>query len=324
MNLLVTGGAGYIGSHIVRALVARGDRVRVLDNLSHGHREAVADVELVVGDLSDRELVRSLLMTDPPDAVLHFAAFIEVGESVAEPLQYYRNNVGGALTLLEEMESARISRFIFSSTAAVYGIPDSSPIMEATPLKPINPYGWSKQMVEQILSALSMVGRMRYVALRYFNAAGAAPQGRIGNAHRPESHLIPLVLKAVTGEKQGVRVFGSDYPTPDGTCIRDYIHVTDLADAHLLALDHLMAGGTSETFNCGYGRGYSVREVIETVRQVTDREFKVEEAGRREGDPPELVADSGRLVRMLNWKPRFSSLKAIVETAWNWEQNRRY
>jgi len=323
MNILVTGGAGYIGSHVVWALHDRGDTVMVLDNLSAGHREVLPDgVSLSVGDVGDRDHVRSLLETFQPDAVIHFAAHIEVGESVRDPLKYYRNNTGQAITLLQELVNAGVSRFIFSSTAAVYGMPDRVPIPETAPLQPINPYGWSKRFVEQVLSDLAGAGKMRSVALRYFNAAGADPMGRTGESHDPESHLIPLILQAASGKRERISIFGTDYPTPDGTCIRDYIHVTDLADAHLLALDYLVHGGETDVFNCGYGHGYSVREVIDTVRQGTGRDFRVTETGRRPGDPPELVADSRKLKKMLGWKPRLDDLETIVRTAWEWETRR--
>lgn len=324
MKLLITGGAGYIGAQVVRSLMQRGDEVVVLDNLSRGHRAAVSGARLVVADVGDRQVVRTLLADEKPDAVMHFAAFIEVGESVREPLKFYRNNVFHAGVLLEEMAAAGVDRFIFSSTAAVYGMPDQSPIMETQPLHPINPYGWTKRMVEQMLADLSVSVGLRYVALRYFNAAGADPDGEIGESHQPESHLIPLVLKTAAGHRPAIEIFGTDYPTPDGTCVRDYVHVSDLADAHLLALGHLMDGGASEIFNCGYGTGYSVKNVVDMVRQVTGRDFQVLESDRRAGDPAELVADSGKLVRKLGWKPRFNDLGVIVETAWNWEQNRRY
>lgn len=324
MKVLVTGGAGYIGSHVVRALIARGDDVLVMDNLSHGHREAVGEAQFVEIDLADTEGVYSEMSAFKPDGVMHFAAFIEVGESMKEPLKYYRNNVANALSLLGAMRRCGISTFIFSSSAAVYGIPAESPIRETCPIAPINPYGASKAFVERILGDLSVSSDFRYVALRYFNAAGADPSCEIGESHHPESHLIPLILAAASGERTGIRIFGTDYPTPDGTCIRDYVHVSDLADAHLLALDYLISGGLSEVFNCGYGNGYSVREVVDTVRLVTGKEFNVEEVDRRLGDPAELVAESGKLKRTLSWTPRYNDLTGIVETAWHWHLNRRY
>ncbi len=296
----------------------------VADSLFRGHREAVEDVELTVVDLADHDRISQLMKTFKPDAVMHFAAFIEVGESVRKPARYYSNNTANTISLLNLMTEIGIGRFIFSSTAAVYGQPDVTPIPETAPLAPINPYGWSKRFVEQALSDMRAIDEMRYVSLRYFNAAGADPEGRIGESHNPETHLIPLVLQAASGKRDRIAVFGDDYPTPDGTCVRDYVHVTDLAEAHLLALDHLMDDGDSGAFNCGYGKGYSVKEVIDAAREVTGRDFPVTTAARREGDPAELVADSSLLRSKLDWKPRHDDLRDIVETAWNWELNRRY
>ena len=319
-TILVTGGAGYIGSHVVKALADRGFAVVVLDNLSKGHREAVLAGDLIEGDLSDTALLDRTFGQYHPDAVMHFAAFIEVGESVRDPLKYYRNNTANAINLLSAMVQHGVENFIFSSTAAVYGIPESVPISEIQPVRPINPYGQAKAFVEKVLDDASGTGRLRYVSLRYFNAAGADPGGRIGERHIPESHLIPLTLKAAKGGRQSITVFGTDYPTPDGTCIRDYVHVTDLADAHLLALDHLLQKGGSTSFNCGYGHGYSVREVIDAARRVTAVDIPVETAARRPGDPPALVADSTALRRTLGWTPRHDDLDYIVRTAWEWEK----
>ncbi len=324
MKVLVTGGAGYIGSHVVRQLAERGEEILVLDNLSNGHREAVAGIPLEVFDLADTVALRRLFERFQPDAVIHFAAFIEVGESVQNPLKYYRNNTANGFSLLAACGDAGVKNFIFSSTAAVYGNPKVVPIPETAPLAPINPYGFSKLFVEQALRDLTAASDFRYVALRYFNAAGADPSGEIGESHNPESHLIPLVLRAALGKRKDISIFGTDYPTPDGTCVRDYVHVNDLADAHLKALDYLKAGGESRSFNCGYGHGYSVREVVETVRTVTGLDFPVVEAPLRQGDPAELVADSRSIKKILKWTPRFDNLKTIVQTAWNWEQNRRY
>lgn len=324
MKVLVTGGAGYIGSHVVKALVDRGDTVMVVDSLIRGHREAVEATELIVADLADHERVAELLQSFKPDAVMHFAAFIEVGESVRKPARYYGNNTANTLSLLNLMTESGIDRFIFSSTAAVYGQPDVTPIPESAPLSPINPYGWSKRFVEQALSDMSATNGMHYVSLRYFNAAGADPGGSIGESHDPETHLIPLVLQAAAGKRDRIAVFGDDYPTPDGTCVRDYIHVTDLAEAHLLALDHLMDNGDSRVYNCGYGKGYSVKEVIDTAKEMAGRDFPVAMTKRRSGDPAVLVADSSLLRSELNWRPRYADLRDIVETAWNWELNRRY
>lgn len=319
-TILVTGGAGYIGSHVVKALADRGFAVVVLDNLSKGHREAVLAGDLIEGDLADTTLLNSILQRYQPSAVMHFAAFIEVGESVRDPLKYYRNNTANAINLLSAMEQHGVENFIFSSTAAVYGIPEAVPISEIQPVRPINPYGQAKAFVEKVLDDASGTGRLRYVSLRYFNAAGADPGGRIGERHIPESHLIPLTLKAAKGERRSITVFGTDYPTPDGTCIRDYVHVTDLADAHLLALDHLLQKGGSTSFNCGYGHGYSVREVIDAARRVTAVDIPVETAARRPGDPPALVADSTALRRTLGWTPRHDDLDYIARTAWEWEK----
>ena len=322
-KVLVTGGAGYIGSHIVKALGERGCPVVVLDNLSTGHRDAVLAGDLVEGDLADTAALDRVFEQHRPTAVMHFAAFIEVGESVRDPLKYYRNNTANAVNLLSAMQRHGVENFIFSSTAAVYGTPESMPIRETAPIRPINPYGHAKAFVEKVLEDVSAVGSHRFVSLRYFNAAGADPGGRIGERHHPESHLIPLTLKAAKGEKKILTVFGSDYPTPDGTCIRDFIHVADLADAHLLALDHLMRKGGSRTFNCGYGHGYSVRQVIDIARKVTGIDIPVVTAGRRPGDPPSLVADSTLLRQELGWTPRHDDLEFIIRTAWDWEKNQR-
>jgi UDP-glucose 4-epimerase len=320
MKIFVTGGAGYIGSHMVAVLGEKGHDIMVYDNLSTGHRDALLYGALTVGDLSDRELLRRTLRTFKPDAVMHFAAFIQVGESVREPIKYYANNTANAITLLSAMRGESIRNFIFSSTAAVYGHPKNSPLNETEPVSPINPYGWSKAFVERALEDLSHAGDFRYIALRYFNAAGADPAARIGERHDPETHLIPLVLKAAKGERERVSIHGTDYPTPDGTCIRDYIHVMDLADAHVLALEHLVAGGRSDVFNCGYGHGYSVREVMNVARSVTGIGFPITESKRREGDPPVLVAESSKIRKTLGWKPRYDDLDYIVRTAWEWEK----
>jgi UDP-glucose 4-epimerase len=318
-RVLVTGGAGYIGSHVVKALGERGDTVLSYDNLSTGHRGAVLHGNLAVGDLADASLLDRVVSEFRPDAVMHFAAYIEVAESVRDPLKYYRNNAANAVNLLSVLVRHKIDRFIFSSTAAVYGIPDSVPIAETQPVRPINPYGRAKALVEQVLRDLDCAGSMRFVSLRYFNAAGAEPQARIGERHEPESHLIPLVLQAAAGRRKSICLFGTDYPTPDGTCVRDYIHVEDLASAHLLALDHLLGRGTSDIFNCGYGHGYSVREVIETANQVTGAAIPQQTAVRRTGDPPVLVADSTKLRTALGWQPRHDDLEYIIRTAWTWE-----
>jgi UDP-glucose 4-epimerase len=322
-RILVTGGAGYIGSHVVKVLGERGFPVVVLDNLSTGHREAVLAGDLIEGDLSDAVMLDRVFEQYQPAAVMHFAAFIEVGESVRDPLKYYHNNAANAFNLLSAMQRHGVENFIFSSTAAVYGIPESMPIRETAPIRPINPYGQAKVFVEKVLEDAAGTGRMRYVSLRYFNAAGADPGGRIGEQHHPESHLIPLTLKAAKGARKSITVFGTDYPTPDRTCIRDYVHVTDLANAHLLALDHLLHKGGSRAFNCGYGHGFSVREVIDAARQVTAVDIPLETAARRPGDPPSLVADSSALRRELGWEPRHDDLEYIIRTAWEWEKKQR-
>jgi UDP-glucose 4-epimerase len=320
MKILVTGGAGYIGSHMVAALGEKGDDVLVYDNLSTGYRDSLLFGKLVVGDLSDTMLLRKTLREFEPDAVMHFAAFIQVGESVREPLRYYRNNSMNTINLLECMSMEGIKKLIFSSTAAVYGHPKIVPITELEPILPINPYGWSKAFIERVLEDLSRARDFRYVSIRYFNAAGADRQTRIGERHYPETHLIPLVLKAAKGEKEHVVINGTDYSTPDGTCLRDYIHVVDLVEAHVRALDYLFSGGASDVFNCGYGHGYSVRDVVNVARSVTGIDFPIHESRRREGDAPVLVADSSKIRQKLGWKPMHEDLSYIVKTAWEWER----
>ncbi|MEM8638889.1 MAG: UDP-glucose 4-epimerase GalE [Cyanobacteria bacterium P01_G01_bin.54] len=325
-TILVTGGAGYIGSHAVLALQAAGYHVLVLDNLVYGHRELVENVlqvELIVGDTGDRALLDQLFANHAIDAVMHFAAYAYVGESVSHPDKYYRNNVVGTLTLLEAMLAAGIDRFVFSSTCATYGVPERLPLTEDHPQNPINPYGQTKLMVEKILDDLDAAYGLRSVRFRYFNAAGADPQARLGEHHDPETHLIPLTLQAASGQREAIAIFGTDYPTPDGTCIRDYIHVTDLATAHVLGLDYLLQGGQTEVFNLGNGNGFSVREVIETVKTVTGRDFKVIEQARRPGDPPSLVGSSARAQEILKWQPDYAELTAIVAHAWAWHQQRQ-
>ncbi|HAS53284.1 MAG: UDP-glucose 4-epimerase GalE [Nitrospirae bacterium GWC2_57_13] len=320
MKILVTGGAGYIGSHVVKQLGEYGHDILVYDNLSKGHRNAVLHGRLVIADLADAQTLDQTFVDFRPDAVMHFAAFIEVAESVREPAKYYRNNTGNTLALLESILRHDVRTFIFSSTAAVYGTPGSVPIPETAPLKPINPYGRSKFFVEEALQDLSASQGLKYISLRYFNAAGADEQGRIGERHEPESHLIPLTLKTAKGVRESISIYGTDYPTPDNTCIRDYIHVDDLAAAHILALEYLAEGSGSDIFNCGYGHGYSVKEVLEMAKKVTGFDFKVDVSGRRTGDPPLLVADSAKMRKQLNWKPRHDDLEYIIRTAWNWEQ----
>jgi len=320
MKIFVTGGAGYIGSHVVKLLGRQGHNVLVYDNLSTGHEWAVLSGRLVTGDLGDRQLLKDTLREYGPDAVMHFAASIQVEESVREPLMYYRNNVINSMNLLEAVTELGIGYFIYSSTAATYGVPEKSPVDENTPLSPINPYGMTKVMVERVLQDLSAARGLNYIALRYFNVAGADREGQIGQAYREASHLITRALKTARGELEKLRVFGTDYPTADGTCVRDYIHVEDLAAAHLLALMYLREKGGSDVMNCGYGHGFSVLEVINVAKKVTGVDFPVELAARRPGDPPELVADSSRLKSLTGWAPLYDDLSFIIDTAWKWEQ----
>jgi UDP-glucose 4-epimerase len=319
MRILITGGAGYIGSHAVRLFLERGHDVWVYDNLSLGHRAAVPAERLIVADLAEQQRLDHALVAHRIEAVVHFAAFSLVGESVKNPAKYYQNNLVNTLNLLEALRRHRIERFVFSSTCATYGVPEKVPITEDEPQKPINPYGNSKLAVEHALADYANAYEWGYAALRYFNAAGAHPDGSIGEDHDPESHLIPLVLQAILGLRPAIEVFGSDYPTPDGTCIRDYIHVDDLAEAHLLALEKLEPGKQLR-YNLGTGHGYSVREVIDTAEAVTGKLAPVREGPRRPGDPPRLVAAAEKGQRELGWKPRFTDLRAIVETAWNWHR----
>ena len=324
-TILVSGGAGYIGSHAVQALQNAGYDVVILDNLVYGHRDIVENVlkvEMIFGDTSDRSLLDKIFTTHNITAVMHFAAYIFVGESVKDPRKYYHNNVVGTLTLLEAMLKASIKKFVFSSTAAIYGEPQTSPIPEDHPKNPINPYGASKRMIEQILADFEIAYDFKSVCFRYFNAAGAHPNSLTGEDHNPETHLIPLVLFAALGKRDSISIFGTDYNTPDGTCIRDYIHVCDLADDHVLGLEYLLNGGESDIFNLGNGNGFSVREVIETVKEVTGREFRVEERDRRPGDPPILVGSSEKARKVLGWSPKYPEVKEIVAHAWQWHQKR--
>ena len=326
-RVVVTGGAGYIGSHVVLALGESGYDVLTYDNLSTGNRDAILSGELVVGDLADKDLLAKILAEFRPDAVMHFAASIEVGESVTNPLMYYRNNSVNALNLLEALRVAGtggvagIGRMIFSSTAAVYGNPTQLPVTENAPFQPINPYGASKMMTERFLADLAQANSdFRYVALRYFNVAGADPKTRLGQDYANPTHLITRALKTALGIFPKLQVFGTDYPTPDGTCIRDYIHVADLAQAHLDALRYLSTGAQSAIFNCGYGHGFSVKDVVAMAKEVTGIDFTVEETGRREGDPAELIAGCEKIRKELGWQPRFDDLEVILRTAWEWEK----
>jgi UDP-glucose 4-epimerase len=324
-TILVTGGAGYIGSHAVLALKQAGYNVVIFDNLEYGHQElvdSVLGVELVVGDTRDRASLDRVFATHKVDAVMHFAAYIAVGESVEKPGMYYENNVMGTLNLIEAMRAADIHKLVFSSTCAVYGIPASTPIVEDCPFAPISPYATSKLMVENILSDFDAAHNFKSVRFRYFNASGADPMGRLGEDHTPETHLVPLVLFAAMGKREHISVYGTDYPTPDGTCIRDYIHVQDLATAHVLGLGYLLAGGDSQVFNLGNGNGYSVKEVIETAKKVTGKEIKVVYGDRRAGDPSILVGSSDRVRKVLGWNPEFPKLEDIIAHAWTWHQKR--
>lgn len=323
--ILVTGGAGYIGSHAVLALLRTGYQVVILDNLVYGHRdlvEKVLKVELVVGDISDRNLLDRLFSQFNIAAVMHFAAYAYVGESVTNPAKYYRNNVNGTLTLLEAMLAAKVKNFVFSSTCATYGIPQVIPIPEEHPQSPINPYGASKLMVERILKDFDAAYDFNYVCFRYFNAAGADPSGLLGEDHSPETHLIPLVLLTALGKRDSVSILGTDYPTADGTCVRDYIHVNDLADAHILGMKYLLEGGESAVFNLGNGNGFSVKETIETAKKVTGKEIKAVECDRRPGDPPVLVGSGEKARKILGWHPQYSNITDILSHAWQWHQQR--
>jgi UDP-glucose 4-epimerase len=315
-KILVTGGAGYIGSHTVRLLLRQGHDVTVVDNLSRGYRHNVPPERLHEMDLADTKALAQLMAETECEAVIHFAAFIAVGESMREPARYFTNNVGGSLSLLDAMVRAGVKHIVFSSTAAVYGNPHTNPILESFPIQPVNVYGESKVMVETLLRWFDEIHHLTSVCLRYFNASGADPEGRLGEEHDPETHLIPLLLRAVqTGRP--VTVFGDDYPTPDGTCIRDYIHVDDLAQAHILAVEYLIGGGTSDRFNVGTGTGHTVMETIRTVEEVTGKKVPCTVGPRREGDPPSLVAASDRLRQKLGWTPQYTGLRTIVEHAWN-------
>jgi UDP-glucose 4-epimerase len=317
-TVFVAGGAGYIGSHTVKALLEGGARVVVFDDLSSGRAEFVRRAELVVGDLMDREAVAAALRGRAVDAVLHFASLIQVGESYADPRKYYSRNIGTSLNLLGAMLDAGVRNFVFSSSAAVYGVPREIPLPESHPLEPYNPYGQTKAVVERVLADYGRAYGLRSISLRYFNAAGADPGGEMGEAHDPESHLIPNVLLALLGRKEHLDVFGTDFPTPDGTAVRDYIHVSDLAAAHVLALERLLAGHPSDVFNLGTQEGYSVREVVARAERLTGRKVPLRERPRREGDVPVLLASKAKAERLLGWKLRHSDLETILRTAWAW------
>ncbi len=319
--ILIVGGAGYIGSHLNKEINKKGIETVIFDNLSYGHRDFVKWGTFEQGDLSRIEDIRSVFRKYPIEAVMHFAAFTYVGESVEDPQKYYMNNVKNTLNLLQVMLEENVKYFVFSSTCATYGNPVEIPITENHPQNPINPYGKGKLMVETVLKDYSDAYGLKYASLRYFNAAGADPDGEIGELHDPETHLIPLILDVAISKREDVKIFGTDYNTPDGTCIRDYIHVTDLAEAHILALEYLQNGGQSDVFNLGNGNGFSVKEVIETARKITGKDINAMEADRRPGDPPILVGSSNKAREILNWNPKYDELSKIIETAWNWHKS---
>ena len=319
MKILVVGGAGYIGSHMVKQLAQAGNDVITLDNLSYGYSDAVKYGEFVEGDLGDDAVLDSILQSGDIDAVMHFAGFIQVGESVIKPSMYYHNNVVNTLTLLDAMLRHEVKNFIFSSTAAIFGEPEYTPIDEKHNKQPINPYGHSKLMIEQVLEDYDKAYGLRSTCLRYFNAAGADPDGELGERHVPETHLIPLILQAASGRREDIKVFGDDYDTEDGTCVRDYIHINDLCDAHSLALHKMIENDKSARYNLGNGKGFSVKQVIDVAKEVSGKDFKVSVEPRRAGDPAVLVADATLARQELDWQPKFAELKDIVKTAWSWE-----
>ena len=322
-KILVVGGAGYIGSHMVKMLLAAGHEVVTFDNLSAGHRDAVVGGEFVLGDLADEKALDAVFARHAFDGVMHFASFIQVGESVLAPALYYRNNVTNTLKLLDAMTKHGVKALVFSSSAAVFGEPEYVPIDEAHPKRPLNPYGMTKWMVERILEDYDRAYGLKSASLRYFNAAGADPEGRLGERHQPETHLIPLVLQAAAKRRPHIAVYGRDYDTPDGTCIRDYVHIVDLCQAHLLALEQLCSGADSAAYNLGNGAGFSVQEVIEKALLVTGCSIPVVYGARREGDPARLVADSRLAQQALGWVPRYAALETIIAHAWNWERKRK-
>ncbi len=322
MTILVTGGAGYIGSHMVKLLLERNESVVTLDNLTGGHRDAVLGGEFIHGDLADRELLDRIFREHDITTVMHFASFIQVAESVRAPGKYYRNNVANTLSLLDTMVAHEVKQLVFSSSAAIFGEHGGAPISEQQSICPLTPYGASKAMVERALMDYDRAHGVKYIALRYFNAAGADPSSLLGERHDPETHLIPRVLQAASGRRDSVTVFGRDYDTPDGTCIRDYIHVSDLCEAHLLAMRKLQRDGASAEYNLGNGNGYSVQQVIETARRVTGTKIKVMDGSRRDGDPARLVADSTLALRELGWKPQHADLETIIAHAWQYHRTR--
>lgn len=322
MNVLVAGGAGYIGSHVCKMLTRKGYNVIIYDNLSHGYEFLAKYGKFILGDIGDKRQLDLVFKNYKIDVVMHFCAYIEVGESVQNPRKYYVNNLYHAINLFDTMLENGVNKLIFSSTAAVYGMPENVPIDEEEPKNPINPYGRTKWMIEQVLKDYSDAHGFKYVAFRYFNAAGADPEGELGEAHEPETHLIPLVLDAALGIRKSIKIFGTDYPTPDGTCIRDYIHVNDLATAHIKGIEYLMNGNESNYFNLGNGTGFSVREIIDTVKKVTGKNFEVEEVERRPGDPAILIAKSDKARKILNWTPEYG-IEDIVKHAWEWHKKLR-
>ena len=317
-RILVTGGAGYIGSHVNCMLCEKGYETIVLDNLSHGHRDFIQWGQFLKGDISDKNLLADLFGKLKIDAVMHFAAYAYVGESVTNPSKYYFNNVGGTLVLLDAMRMAGVDTLIFSSTCATYGDPQAIPIKEDCSQNPLNPYGRTKKIIEKAMKDFSIAYGLKFVTLRYFNAAGADDKGRIGERHNPETHLIPLALDAAKNQKKQLHIYGTDYDTPDGTCVRDYIHVSDLSNAHILALEYLMDGGNSEVFNLGNCEGFSVRDIINCVEKITGRQIMAIESDRRSGDPPILIGSSEKIYRILDWKPKITDIENIIHTAWNW------
>jgi UDP-glucose 4-epimerase len=319
-EILITGGAGYIGSHIVKRLLEKGIETVVLDNLQTGHRKAVIGGTFIQGDIGDERILRKIFAAHEIDSVIHLAADCLVGDSMKDPLKYFNNNVSKSLNLLGAMLKHNVNKIVFSSSAAVYGIPPRVPIDEDSPPRPINPYGESKLVLEKILESCKVAYGFQYISLRYFNAAGADPEGLIGEDHDPETHLIPTVLRTLLEKDRKVSIYGTDYETPDGTCIRDYIHIMDIAEAHILALEALNAGDGSDIFNLGNGRGFSVKQIIQAASQITGRTIPVVEAEPRPGDPPVLIASSEKIGRKLGWSPKYGKLEEIIDTAWRWHQ----